>query len=92
MSFLTDVVGFYLNDGAIGDEMAVITKAEKVEVIKNAGEAWVPGDTLYWDDSASNVTVTLTSNTMIGYVQKAAESADVLGMIVFDGHLQFLKT
>lgn len=46
---------------------------------KTAGQAWTVGALLYWDDTAKSVTTTSTSNTLIGFADIAAGSADTTG-------------
>lgn len=86
-----EIDGFALVDVASGDDYALIVKAEKAKVEKDAGTAWAAGDALYWDAAGENVTTVLTSNTLIGFAYEAAGSADVVGVMTFDGSLAFAK-
>jgi hypothetical protein len=86
-----EIDGFTLVDAVATDEIALIVKAEKVKVEKDAGTAWVAGDALYWDAVGENVTTVLTSNTLIGFAYEAADSAAVVGYMTFDGSLAFAK-
>jgi len=43
---------------------------------KVAGTAMSPGDKLYWDDTAKNVTKTVSGNTRCGMCVEAALAAD----------------
>lgn len=88
---LSEVDGFYAVDAAIGDTATVITECKRVKVVKNAGEAWTPGEALYWDDSDSNVTNVAGSLSLIGYATEAAASAAVVGYMRFNGTLRFAK-
>lgn len=73
-----------LNDAAADDDNVFVHEADKVRVPKNAGEAWTPGDRIYWDNSASNFTTSAAAgaNTIAGYVAEDAASADTEGKIV----------
>ena len=86
-----EVDGFYFADGDNGDAASVVTRCPKVEVIKNAGEAWAIGQAIYWDSTGGNCTTTVGTNSLIGYAIEAALSAAVLGKIAFDGTLRFAK-
>jgi predicted RecA/RadA family phage recombinase len=86
-----EVAGFYFSDYESGDTAFIVTKAEIVKVIKNAGEAWAAGEALYWDASGGNVTNVASTNVLIGYVERAALSAAVVGYMSFDGMAAFLK-
>ena len=68
-----------------------IVQAEKVRVVKVAGEAWVAGDSVTWDAADANFNLDDTANPIFGTVYAAAASADVVGYIVFDGHAAHLK-
>lgn len=51
---------------------------------KATGEAWSPGDTLYWDNTNSRFTKTSSGNTKCAHALAAALSADTVGYIDFD--------
>lgn len=55
-----------------------------IEYAKTAGEAWVFGQTLYWDDTAKSLTTTLTANTKAGFAQEAAASAATTGQVFLE--------
>ncbi len=89
-----DVIAFFLTKFtatqlAASEEASVIYKAEKCKVIKNAGEAWVPGQRVYWDAGNSEFGVTNTAGLLVlaGIVVEVAASAAVVGIIHFDGKL-----
>jgi len=71
-------------------QATVIFEAELVKCVKAAGEAWVAGTALYWSGTA--VTTTASTYDLIGFVAKAAASADVIGYMVFDGRAEILVT
>lgn len=83
-----NVCGFYLQDGAIGDTVILITKAENVLITKEAPLAINAGDAVYFDTSARNCDKTDT-NHLCGYCRRAAASADVIVSVNFDGHAYF---
>ncbi|HDL00809.1 MAG TPA: DUF2190 family protein [candidate division Zixibacteria bacterium] len=88
---LVSIYGFYLVDGAIGDVMAVVTKASLVYAAKLAGTAWAVGDPLYWDAAVGSVTPVAAALPVIGYATRAAAAADTYGYMNFDGLAAFVK-
>lgn len=54
---------------------------------KAAGAAWIPGQKLYWDNTAFNVTTTVGSNALIGAATQAAASAAVIGRGLLTGQV-----
>lgn len=46
--------------------------------VKLAGEAWTPGQNIYWDNGNSRFTTTVGSNTLCGKALEAALSADTV--------------
>jgi predicted RecA/RadA family phage recombinase len=52
---------------------------------KATGAAWVQGDKLYWDASASKFTKTATANTPAGVAALAAASGDTTGYVKLGG-------
>lgn len=61
------------------------------DLTKATGQAWTEGATLYWDNTAKNVTTTSTSNTKIGValandaIGTMAASADTVGRVRLNG-------
>jgi len=55
-----------------------------IEYAKAAGETWVGGQTLYWDDTAKNFTTTEGDNTKAGFAMEEAASADTSGQVFID--------
>lgn len=75
--------GIALTAGAIGDTIAVkMGGVWKMAAV--AGTAFVVGDTLYWDDTANNLTKTSTSNTLVGIALAAKESAGTSATVRFN--------
>lgn len=92
-----DILGFMLVDFtaaqvAAGETAALITKAEKVKVIKNTGETWVPGEAVYWDVANSEFTNVAGTLDVAGKIIEDVASTPVIGYIAFDGNAEFLKT
>lgn len=57
------------------------------DLTKAAGAAWTPGQKLYWDNTAFNVTTTAGSNALIGAATQAAASAAVVGRGLLTGQV-----
>ncbi len=87
-----EIDGFAFTDAINGAEYALIIKAEKVIVEKDAGVAFVAGDAVYWDGVGLNVNNVAGALDVIGVAYEAAASADVVATIVFDGCLEYAKT
>lgn len=86
-----DTNGFYgFAAGAIGAEMALVVKASKVLVKKEAPLVINVGDEVYFDATAREADKTNT-NVLIGSCAKAALSADTHVLVNFDGNAAFLK-
>lgn len=87
---LNQAFGFFLVDGAVGDEVAIVVKADTVKAAKQAALAINEGDAVYFDTVANEVDKTNT-NTLCGYCVKPALAADTHVYIAFDGFASFLK-
>lgn len=73
------------NTTEAGERNAFVHKALVTRAPKASGEAWAPGDALYWDATAKAFTKTTTSNTLCGFAVEAKLSADTTsGLIEFD--------
>lgn len=83
--------GFYFTDADSGDTATLITEAEMVKVVKTAAQVWAEGVAIYVITATDVCTTTATSNTLVGYAQKTAASADTEGWIQFDGTLAYAK-
>ena len=57
------------------------------DLTKTAGAAWVPGQKLYWDNTAFSVTATAGANALIGAAMQAATSAAVVGRVLLTGQV-----
>jgi len=53
-----------------------------IEYDKATGEAWITGDSLFWDNTAGKFTKTAIGNTPAGIALEDAESADTTGFIL----------
>lgn len=91
-----EVNGFYLVDFSAqqvidAEDAAFITKCELVRVEKAAGQAWLPGEAIYYHVGNGNCTNVGAGAILVGHTVRAAEAADVEGFISFDGYASFLK-
>ena len=91
------ILGFFLitysaADLALSKQATLIYQAEKVEVIKNTGEVWVPGEPVYWDASNSWFTNVAGVLDLAGFVSEDIASAVLVGLISFDGRSELLVT
>lgn len=86
----TDTNGFYFEGGVSGDVVTVVTKAKKVKAAKTTGEAWVPGNALYYVSGTGKLTTTKSTNVLVGFCIEAAASADTFGYMAWDGSAAFL--
>ncbi len=89
---IQDVFGFYLTDGAIGDEVAFVYRCRQVLATKKTGtgEAILRGDRVYYypADDAISSTATGTAGTdyyFCGWAKKSALATDSTVLINFDG-------
>lgn len=52
------------------------------DLAKATGAAWTQGARLYWDDTAKNVTTTVSTNKLIGVAVQAQASGDAIGRVL----------
>jgi predicted RecA/RadA family phage recombinase len=66
-----------------GDTVSLDTEGEFDHIAAGAGsgQAWAVGDTIYWDNTAKQMTKTSTSNTKVGYATAVKLTTDVVGKI-----------
>lgn len=76
--------GVCVADAANGAALEIVTEGV-FDLVKATGQAWTAGATLYWDNSAFNVTTTVGSNTKIGVAVLAAASGDTVGRVRLNG-------
>lgn len=74
----------YAVNTAAADVKNIFVVRGHVEYAKTAGEAWVGGATLYWDDTAKSFTTTSTDNTKAGFAMEAADSAATTGQVFLE--------
>lgn len=92
-----ETLGFYITEFtaamlAAAESATLITHAERVKVIKNAGETWIAGEYVYWDAGNSEFTnVEGAATVFCGIITQAALSAAVIGYIMFNGELGSVK-
>ena len=86
---LQNCLAFCIADVAVSSKFAAVIQANKAEALK-AAETMSAGQKLYWDNTASKVTVTDTSAGLppIGYVLDDAASGDNTVSMTFDGRGQ----
>ena len=51
------------------------------EIAKNVSEAFTQGLAVYWDDTAGDLTTTVGSNNVAGYITEAATMAATLALV-----------
>lgn len=73
----------------LGEDRALITKAEKVKCVKLAGAAWLSGEAVAFVVATSNVSNVIGSDILCGHAIEPAASAAVVGYISFDGMLAY---
>ena len=69
------------NNGAAGE----FALRGVYDLTKKATDAPAAGAVVYWDDTNHYVTVTSTSNTKIGFVERAAANGDATCRVVLNG-------
>jgi predicted RecA/RadA family phage recombinase len=55
------------------------------ELKKASAQAWTPGAKVYWDNTAKEVTTTVTSNTLIGAAVEVAANPSGTGLVRLNG-------
>lgn len=81
---INDLVIVATVDAAAGEKFSGYVGVGVVEVPKAAG-AWTELVKVYWDNTAKNVTATLTGNTLIGVAARAAAAGDTKAWVRLDG-------
>lgn len=66
-----NVIGVATKDGAIGDTVA-FSVSGVYSLVKVTTDVVTQGALMYWDDTAKKVTITATSNTLVGPAWEAA--------------------
>lgn len=74
LDVVQDQVGFYMEDGVSGDEVALCVEAQKAVFPKVTGTAISVGDDVFYDDVNERVNKN-TAHRPVGYCIKAAGSA-----------------
>ncbi len=73
------------NTAAANERNAYAYETEIDNAPAETGVAWVPGDKLYWDAAAKNLTKTATSNTLAGHALHPKDAAAaVSGLVAFN--------
>lgn len=79
------VVGVIVETVTLGQEVALITKCEKIILPKTTAEAWVIGQKLYLDTGTGKLTTASTGNTLCGRANVAAAASDTEGEVNLNG-------
>lgn len=53
-----------------------------VDLAKATAQAWTAGARLYWDDTAKNVTTTVSTNKLIGVATQTQLTSDAVGRVL----------
>jgi predicted RecA/RadA family phage recombinase len=80
------IFGVASTDAAQGEEVSFVRVGVFI-LPKATGAAWTPGQKLYWDNTAFNVTTSASSTTPIGAAAAAAGSADASGNVLLTGQV-----
>jgi predicted RecA/RadA family phage recombinase len=62
-------------------------RIEVFDLTKATGQAWTPGQKVYWDNTAFNVTSSASGNTLIGAATQAQAAGDTIGRVLLSGQL-----
>lgn len=76
------VLVFAAEDADAGDSFVGVHRDHVIrDAPKATGEAWAPGDQLYWDESEGELTTTASGNTAVAIAASTAASGDDSGDI-----------
>ena len=81
------IVGVAQFDAAISADVVLVRRGV-FDLTKASGQAWTLGAALYWDNTAKNVTTTVSTNALIGAAFAVAASGDVVGSVLLDGTIR----
>lgn len=73
-------IGIAMQNMVSGDVGAILVEGV-VEINKVSAQAWVVGDVIFWDASASLFTNVGTANTIAGYAAEAAANPSSIGRL-----------
>jgi predicted RecA/RadA family phage recombinase len=76
-----DTIGVVVEDVGTSSDFVLVYEAEKIVVPKASGQEFAPGEVVYYDPVAQNVTAVSTSNTACGRALEAAGSSDTEALI-----------
>ncbi len=80
------IFGVASTDAAQGEDTSFV-RVGVFTLPKAAGAAWTPGQKVYWDNAAFNVTTSASGTTAIGAAAAAAGSADTSGAVLLTGQV-----
>lgn len=78
------IFGIAVTDAASGAEFALATTGV-YELPKASAQAWTLGASVYWDNTAKNVTTSASGNTLIGAAVAVAANPSATGMVRLNG-------
>ena len=81
MTVVGDTIGLVVEEAAPGAEFVLVYEAEKVVAPKASAAVFAPGDAVYYDPAAGNVTDVATSNQKCGRALEAAGTSDEEALI-----------
>ncbi len=79
--------GITTNAAASGAEVEV-KRTGVFTLAKNSAEAWTVGAKVYWDDTAKVLTITNTSDTLVGVALAVAANPSATGTVLLDGAIR----
>lgn len=80
------IFGVAAGDAANGETVEAVLVGV-FDLKKKASQVWVPGDTVYWDNTNKETTKTATDNVLIGVAVEAVAggAGDVIGRVRLNG-------
>lgn len=74
------IFGIAVTTNLVGEAVALRTRGifDHTKEAAGSGQAFVPGDTIYWDNTNKRLTKTTSGNTKVGYVTAAALTTDTV--------------
>lgn len=82
-----NLFGIALANAASGANAIMATGGEyTLRKLNGASSSFAQGALLYWDATGSNVTISATSNRLIGMATRAAVNADTIAFVRLNPH------
>lgn len=76
-----NLFGVATTDGASGAEVEAFVGEGVFDLDKVDAQAWTAGASVYWDNSAKNVTTTSSGNTFIGFATRIEANPTATGRV-----------